>query len=99
DMNERLRAGVSEIKADLQADHFEGKRRLGDPNFWAPGAPREGFLRIVAPTTPGPWAGAWQPSFIEGQDGDGIPSAVVTDTILHMSVKQRANRRERFFNA
>jgi hypothetical protein len=100
DMDERLRAGTNEILSDLQADHFEGKRRLGDPNFWASGAPTQGFFRIYAPTTPMPFVAIGvAPSYIEGADGDGIQSAVVTDMVLHFSVKQRANRQERFFAA
>jgi hypothetical protein len=89
DMNERLGAATTQLKIDLQADHFESKRRLGDPSFWAAGSPREGFFQVYAPTTP----------FSEGADGDGIPSAVATDMVLHMSVKQRANRQEKFFTA
>src|SRR6266852_3289641 len=92
DMDERLRAAAQQLRNDLQADHFEGKRRLGDPNFWAAGLPREGFVRIYTPTSPAAWTGVWQPSFVEAVDGDGIQSAVVTETVLHLSVKQRANR-------
>jgi type II secretory pathway pseudopilin PulG len=101
DMDDRLRAATSQIRDDLQADHFGGKGRLSDPNFWAAGPPNQGFLRIYAPTTPAAWT--FQPprpaSFLEGVDGDGIQSAVVTDMILHLSVKQRANHQERFFSA
>src|ERR1700737_4870155 len=88
DMNERLRAGVLVIKGDLQADHFTGKQRLSDPNFWAAGAPREGFLRIYTnplTTTVQPYGtrpsqlpiwngtGARPADFVEGFDGDIFP--------------------------
>ncbi len=46
DMEERLRTASVEIRRDLSADHFEGKRRLSDPNFWDIPL-REGFFRIV----------------------------------------------------
>jgi type II secretory pathway pseudopilin PulG len=103
DMDERLRAGNAQILTDLQADHFEGKKRLGDPNFWQSGPPAAGFFRIYAPSAgvmplawPGPGLAA---SYFEGTDGDNIPSAVVTDTVLHFSVKLRGNKPDRFFSA
>ena len=46
DMEERLRAAAQVLRRDLAADHFEGKRRLSDPDFWLQGPPREGFFRI-----------------------------------------------------
>jgi type II secretory pathway pseudopilin PulG len=103
DMDERLRAGNAQILADVQADHFQGKARLGDPNFWQSGPPTAGFFRIYAPSAgvmplawPGPGVAA---SYFEGTDGDNIPSAVVTDTVLHFSVKLRGNKPDRFFSA
>jgi hypothetical protein len=103
DMDERLRSTTTQMLTDLQADHVEARRRLGDPNFWASGPPREGFFRIYAPSAPMPpvynGVGARPASYIEGLDGDGIPSAVVTDTVLHFSVKLRGNRQDRFFSA
>src|SRR5713101_1875304 len=95
DMDERLRAATTQFRTDLQADRFEGRRRLGDPNFWQSGPPSAGFFRIYAPSAPPPsgggmfyWNGVGFPpaSYFEGADGDGIPSAVVTDTVLHFSV-------------
>jgi prepilin-type N-terminal cleavage/methylation domain-containing protein len=101
DMDERLRSASNQLRDDLQADHFDGRRRLGDPNFWAAGPPREGFFRLSCPTTPMLWVppAPRPPSYIEGFDGDGIPSAVATDMVLHFSVKQRGNKQEKFFTA
>jgi hypothetical protein len=110
DMNERLRAATSQIRDDLQADHFEGRKRLGDSNFWTAGAqgqgyvgPTQGFFHVYSPTAnPMTWNGSGLrpgPSFSEGPDGDGILSNVITDSILHFSVKQRANREQRYFSA
>ncbi len=104
DMDERLRAANVAIQTDTAADHFQGRARLGDPNFWASGPPSAGFFRIYAPSASFMpfWNGVGaQPaaSFFEGLDGDGIPSAVVTDTVLHFSVKLRGNKPDRFFTA
>ena len=65
DMNERLRTTTTILRRYLSADHFEGKKRLSDANFWKNGPPREGFLRIwqefdtvVPPPTPPPTRGS-----------------------------------------
>src|SRR5689334_21797276 len=34
DMEANLRTAGTLMRADLAADHFEGKRRLSDPDFW-----------------------------------------------------------------
>src|SRR5262249_25133235 len=46
DMNERLRMASTIIRRYLAADHFEGKKRLSDRDFWVNGPPNEGFIRI-----------------------------------------------------
>jgi hypothetical protein len=46
-MEERLRAAALIIRSDLENDHFESGVRLGDPNFWRLGNPRQGFLNIT----------------------------------------------------
>ena len=46
DMNQRMRTATTLLQSDLEADHFEHRRRLSDLNFWAVGPPREGFVRI-----------------------------------------------------
>jgi len=46
DMEERLRAATTAIRADLTPDHFDGKHRLSDPMFWNTGF-REGFINIT----------------------------------------------------
>jgi hypothetical protein len=52
DMEERLRSVVTPLRADLAADHFEGRRRLSDPNFWNMGSPREGFVNVTQGFSP-----------------------------------------------
>src|SRR5581483_5804156 len=46
DMNARMRTATRLLQTDLEADHFEHRRRLSDANFWTIGPPREGFVRI-----------------------------------------------------
>jgi prepilin-type N-terminal cleavage/methylation domain-containing protein len=90
DMEERLRTAATILRQDLAADHFEGRKRLSDSNFWNYGPPREGFFRI--------WQGG--ACVTEGGpkvvDGDGLPSLRATDHYLHFTVKRRGNRREQF---
>jgi type II secretory pathway pseudopilin PulG len=89
DMAVRLRSVMTQLRRDLTADHFTGKRRVSDPNFWQQGPPEDGFLRL------------WQrsPSILEGRDRDGLPSYRSTSAILHMMVRQRGNDRDDFFSA
>src|SRR5438445_389340 len=64
DMNERMRSATAILRRDLTSYHFEGRRRVSDPNFWNFGAPREGFLKIYQGS----------PSVLEGRDASLIPS-------------------------
>jgi hypothetical protein len=89
DMEEKLRTAATALRRDLNADFFEGKRRLSDRNFWNLGTPREGFFRIYQKN----------PSIYEGQDPDGNASYRATDHYLHFTVKMRGNRPEDFFTA
>jgi hypothetical protein len=86
DMQEKLRAAASILRKDLAADHFEGKKRLSDLNFWLDGPPREGYFRI--------YQGA--ASVVEGLDGDGIPSNMAATHAISFTVKRRANQRDQF---
>jgi prepilin-type N-terminal cleavage/methylation domain-containing protein len=98
DMQEKLRTATTIIRRDLVADHFDGKRRLSDANFWVIGPPREGFFRIWQGYPLGMPLGA--PRYTdEGMDGDGIHSYQATDHYLHFTVKRRGNRRDEFASA
>jgi hypothetical protein len=92
DMQDQLRTATNMLRADLSADHFEGKRRLSDTNFWAVGPPREGFLRITQDTDTTNDAN-------EGQDADNIWSRRRVKHSLHMTIKRRGNRPSDFFSA
>jgi prepilin-type N-terminal cleavage/methylation domain-containing protein len=89
DMAEKLRSATTVLQRDLAADHFAGRVRLSDPNFWLNGPPRQGFFRI------------WQASAgtLEGRDLDGIPIYRSTDHALHFAVHLRGNRLSDFFTA
>jgi hypothetical protein len=83
---------------DLAADHFEGRKRLSDPNFWNNGPPAEGFFRI--------WQGSLTGIIDEGADLDNVlPGSKLlhsfrsTDHMLHFTVKLRGNLRSDFFSA
>ena len=87
DMNERLRSASSVLRRYLQADHFEGRKRLSDLDFWKNGPPQEGFFRIIQSG----------PSVPEGTDLDGLPSFRSTTQALHFSVKLRGNARGDYY--
>jgi prepilin-type N-terminal cleavage/methylation domain-containing protein len=89
DMNERLRGASNLIRRYLAADHFEGRKKLSDPDFWKDGPPREGFFRV--------WQGS--PSTLEGTDVDGNPSVRSVNHILHFTAKLRGNDRSDVFSA
>jgi len=103
DMDQNLRTITVNIRGDLSSDHFEGRRRLSDPTFWAQGIPREGFFRALQMTpvqATVPVGGIAAPGYYdEGPDGDGNHSFVATDHRLHFTVKRRGNQKDRFFSA
>jgi hypothetical protein len=102
DMAEKLRTATTLLKRYLSADHFEGKKRLSDPSFWASGPPQEGFFRVfqatpaIALVTPP----AANTNSLEGTDPDaGQVSTITTNAALHFTVKLRGNTRGDFFSA
>lgn len=87
DMEERLRGVTTVLRNDLAADHFDGRRRLSDVDFWVQGPPRDGYVRI--------WSGSTRT--LEGRDGDNLPSFRAVNDVLQYTVRRRGNRREDFF--
>ena len=87
DMNERLRSAGTTLRRYLEADHFEGRKRLSDLDFWKDGPPQEGFFRIIQTGS----------SVNEGNDLDGIPSFQSSFQALHFTVKLRGNNRGDYF--
>lgn len=93
DMEDRLRSTSTILRRDLGAYHFEGLRKLSDPNFWnttaSGGPPQQGFFRI--------WNGT--ASSVEGVDGDGIPSTRAVTHTLDFSCKLSGLGPDNFFSA
>src|SRR5262245_18173455 len=95
DLAEKLRSVSTQLRRDLAADHFEGKKRLSDPNFWEAGPPRQGFFRVYQGSRPGP-AGL---CVDEGADAEGLRSYRSAHHVLHFTVKLRGNQDGEFFAA
>lgn len=97
DMDESLRTAVTNLRADLQLEHFDGTRRLSD-NPGMTNSPTQGFFLVYQGAN-----GA-----AEANDPlDAIssyPNAAMTSYRnfthrLHFTVKTRGNRPENFFSA
>ncbi len=88
DLESGLRNTTTLLRADLAADHFEGKKRLSNLDFYSD-RPTQGFFRIVQSAA----------SVSEGSDAEGLKSFRSTTHALHFTVKRRGNRREDFFAA
>jgi prepilin-type N-terminal cleavage/methylation domain-containing protein len=102
DMQEDLRTATNMLRADLSADHFEGKRRLSDPNLRTEKI-REGFFAIGQQVSP---PGNYFKPVVPGYPGgplegieNGVPSYRIYEHWLHFTVKMRGNARDRFFSA
>jgi type II secretory pathway pseudopilin PulG len=93
DMAGRLRTATQLLRDDLHGYHFDGNRRLSDPNFWANGPPTQGFFRI--------WqqAAAVQEGGSSVTDLEGVPSFTGTGTWLHFTVNKRGHNFQDFFLA
>ncbi len=49
DMAERLRAAGTMLRRELSADHFDGKARMSQPDFWANGPRRKASSASTRP--------------------------------------------------
>lgn len=99
DMAERLRVASQILRRDLAADHFEGKRRMSDPNFWTVGPPTEGFFRIFHGSPYDATNNAAAFYHLEGTDLDGLRSYRAGDHALHFTVKLRGQAQSEYFTA
>jgi type II secretory pathway pseudopilin PulG len=91
DMAERLRAATQSLQRDLADDHFEGKKRLSDPNFWLNGPPSQGYFRI--------WQGSASTIVTEGLDTSGIGSYRSIDHALAFTIRRRGDQLSDFLSA
>jgi type II secretory pathway pseudopilin PulG len=87
DMCQKLRAASNMLRRDLAADHFEGRKRLSDPNFWQNGPPREGYFRFYQDTNP----------VQEGHDLDKVWSYLSANQILRFTSKFHGNERDSYY--
>ena len=46
DMQEKIRPAITLLQRDLGANHFEGSKKLSDPEFWDNGPPKEGYFML-----------------------------------------------------
>jgi prepilin-type N-terminal cleavage/methylation domain-containing protein len=98
DMQQTLRVGINSLRSDLSADHFEGKRKLSDPDITS-NPPKQGyvFIRQANPTKKtGPTTYNPPSSIFEGVDADGLPSQRAANHVLAMTIKLRGNQREHY---
>ena len=90
DMQQNMRTATTLLASDLAEDHFEGKRRLSDPNIFTAANPiQAGYFAI----------NQGSPSVFEGFDGYTYPSSHATNHVLAFTVKRKGNRAENFFTA
>lgn len=99
DMAEKLRATTQQLQRDLAADHFEGKKRLSNPNFWVNGPPEQGyFVSWQNPnanpdnTVTVPLGGILQENTPTTTDLDGVASFRNTGARLAFTIKTRGNQ-------
>jgi type II secretory pathway pseudopilin PulG len=76
DMAEKLRATTQILQRDLAAQHFEGTKRLSNPNFWLNGPPQQGYFQIYQGSK----------GNFEGNDLDTIPSYICTNHSLAFAI-------------
>ncbi len=89
DLAERLRSTTQGLQRDLTDEHFEGKKRLSDPNFWSNGPPSQGYFRI--------WQGS--AGIPEGAGLDSIESYRSHDHALAFTVRRRGDQLGDFLSA
>jgi hypothetical protein len=100
DMQQNLRTATTLLTSDLAEDHFEGKRRLSDPNIFNSAYPiQAGYVAIKQGS---PWvsvttATGTTPYVQEGFDNFGIPAYRAHNHVLAFTVKRKGNRPEAFF--
>lgn len=113
DMEDRLRSTSTIMRRDLGAYHFDGLRKLSDPNFWnataGGGPPQQGFFRVaqlrpVDPATGQPAVDrSGQPTSLlwEGHDSEPQPnySTRATTHILDFTCKLTGIGKDGFFSA
>ena len=92
DMQEKIRPAITLLQRDLGANHFEGSKKLSDPEFWDNGPPKEGYFML--------WQDqAFEPSGNEGTY-NGVSfkrSAALANHMLAFTVKLPGKSPNDFF--
>ena len=94
EMQEKVRPVLALLQRDLGAYHFEGSKKLSDPDFWKNGPPDQGYFMV--------WQESPYDSFegttVEGNDGVKFSrSASLANHMLAFSVKLSGNSPEELF--
>src|SRR5438132_1514699 len=87
DLQQSLRVAMASFQTDLQADHFEGARKLSNLTI-ASERPREGYFFVRQASAMQGLPGAF-PYQYEGVDVDGLPSARSFDQAIALPVRLR----------
>ena len=100
DMQEKIRPAMTLLQRDLGAYHFEGSKKLSDPEFWDNGPPREGYFMLWQDQPFEPVAGV-EPSGNEGAY-NGVSfrrSAASANHMLAFTVKLPGKNPGEFFES
>jgi len=98
DMQEKIRPAITLLQRDLGAYHFEGSKKLSDPEFWDNGPPKEGYFMVWQDQAFEPVIGV-EPSGNEGSY-NGVSfrrSAALANHMLAFTVKLPGKTPNDFF--
>lgn len=94
DMQEKIRPAITLLQRDLGANHFEGSKKLSDPEFWDNGPPKEGYFML------------WQDQPFEPSGNEGAyngvsfrRSAAIANHMLAFTVKLPGKSPNEFFES
>ena len=100
DMQEKIRPAITLLQRDLGANHFEGSKKLSDPEFWDNGPPKEGYFMLWQDQAFEPVIGV-EPSGNEGAY-NGVSfrrSAALANHMLAFTVKLPGKSPNDFFES
>ena len=100
DMQEKIRPAITLLQRDLGANHFEGSKKLSDPEFWDNGPPKEGYFMLWQDNANEPASGV-EPSGNESSF-NGVSfsrSAAKANHMLAFTVKLSGKNPNDFFES
>jgi len=103
DMQEKIRPAITLLQRDLGANHFEGSKKLSDPEFWDNGPPKEGYFMLWQDKA-NEFATGIEPPGIEPSEGtfNGVSfsqSAAAANHMLAFTVKLPGKAPNDFFES